>query len=55
MIRLDQVEDIEGLKKEAKLHQQLSSHESIITIIEYFIDANMLIIVTQYASSRKYY
>ena len=51
MIDLEKVPDFNKFEKEAKLHQKLSAHESIINIIEYFIEDNILIIVTEYAKS----
>ena len=51
MISLEDVDDIDIFKQEVYVHQQLSNHESIITIIEYYIENNMLTIVTEYAQS----
>ena len=51
MINLDDVENSELLKDEVKLHQQLSEHESIIAIIDHFIEKNILYILTEYAAS----
>ena len=51
MISLEDIDSINQLKLEVKVHQELSMHDSIITIIEYFIEENMLIIVTEYAKS----
>ena len=51
MISLDEVENSELLKDEVKLHQLLSEHESIISIIEHFIEENILYVITEYAES----
>ena len=51
MISLDDIENSEILKDEVKLHRQLSEHESIISIIDHFIEKNILYVVTEYAES----
>ena len=48
------VDDKEKLKIEIEVHKILSANESIITIIEHFIEGNTLTIVTEYAKSNIY-